>query len=92
MLRFLESGAAPAVAQEAITKQTTLAFVEAGLGWALIPASVRRKNARSGVVFRELGIGLPDVVTSAVRLKNSGSAAAVNFLTAVRQTARPAAA
>jgi DNA-binding transcriptional LysR family regulator len=52
------------IAQEAVSKFTMLSLVAAGVGLALLPASVRVWR-RAGVVFRELSPGLPLVELAA---------------------------
>lgn len=58
------AGAGVVVAQEAVSKFTMLSLVAAGVGLALLPASVRVWR-RAGVVFRELSPGLPLVELAA---------------------------
>lgn len=62
---FARGGATPVVVQEAASKFTMLSLVAAGLGLALLPASVRVWT-RAGVVFRDLEPGLPLVELAAV--------------------------
>lgn len=58
------AGAVPEIAQEAASKFTMLSLVAAGVGLALLPASVRVWK-RAGVVLRALGPGLPPVELAA---------------------------
>jgi DNA-binding transcriptional LysR family regulator len=62
---FAKAGAAPVTAQEAASKFTTLSLVAAGVGLALLPASVRVWK-RAGVVFRDIDGELPMVELAAV--------------------------
>jgi DNA-binding transcriptional LysR family regulator len=61
---FARAGAAPVTVQEAISKFTTLSLVAAGVGLALLPASVRVWR-REGVVFRDVEGELPVVELAA---------------------------
>ncbi len=69
------AGARVAPVQEAATKFTMVALVAAGLGLAFLPASVRVWRRR-GVVFRELGPGLPLVELAAAAPLGRENAAA----------------
>ncbi|MHC1713939.1 MAG: LysR substrate-binding domain-containing protein [Solidesulfovibrio sp.] len=61
---FVRAGAAPVTVQEAISKFTTLSLVAAGVGLALLPASVRVWK-REGVVYRDVEGELPVVELAA---------------------------
>lgn len=77
------AGFAPRIVQEATQWQTVVAFVEAGMGVSLAPASVE-KFRWPGVVFRRL----PDVETRVfVSWRPEAPGAAVNFLRYVRRVA-----
>lgn len=83
--RFLESfdlfGFRPKVVQEAVSKQTTLALVEAGLGIAVVPQSSSQPAPR-GVRFRPLkeDSRLPDVEIFAVWTNDRSTPVIDNFL------------
>jgi DNA-binding transcriptional LysR family regulator len=49
---FARAGLTPAIGQEAIQMQTIVSLVAAGLGMAVVPASLRNLQ-RKGVVYRE---------------------------------------
>src|SRR5579883_740706 len=57
---FRKAGYSPRIGHEVESLQTQLALVSAGLGFALLPASVREIRRR-GVVFRDLGDPVPRV-------------------------------
>lgn len=65
--------------QEAITKQTTLALVEAGMGIAFVPESIARIR-RKGVVYRECSVKLPTIKIYAIWRKNDCSPLLDKFL------------
>ena len=48
-----KAGFSPTIGQQAVEMQTIVALVAAGMGFAIVPASVR-KLGRSGVVYRKL--------------------------------------
>jgi DNA-binding transcriptional LysR family regulator len=77
-----KQGAKLNIAQEAASKQTTLALVESGIGCAFVPAS-SEKNCSRKVDFLELAGDLPDVEISAVwkeSAENTALAAFTRFL------------
>ena len=84
---FAVAGAAPVPVQEAASKFTMLSLVAAGLGLALLPASVRVWK-RTGVVFRAIDGRLPAVELAAVRPQGRGNAA-VDRLVALSREAAP---
>lgn len=61
---LVQAGARVVPVQEAASKFTMVSLVAAGVGLAFLPASVRVWR-RAGVVFRELGPGLPEVELAA---------------------------
>lgn len=79
-MRELKSlGYVPTLIQEAITKQTTLALVEAGLGVAFVPESIAR-HPREGVAFRPCSGNFPAIHIHAVWRKNDPSPLLEDFL------------
>ena len=72
---FAAAGARPVPVQEAASKFTTLGLVAAGVGLALLPASVRVWQ-RASVVWRELSPGLPLVELAAAAPAGGASPAA----------------
>ncbi len=54
------AGFSPAIGQQAVEMQTIVGLVAAGMGFAIVPASVR-KLGRSGVVYREFRERSPQV-------------------------------
>jgi DNA-binding transcriptional LysR family regulator len=72
---FAKAGAAPVTVQEAASKFTTLSLVAAGVGLALLPASVRVWK-REGVVFRDIDGDLPVVELAAAIPEDRDNAAA----------------
>ncbi|WP_082139986.1 LysR substrate-binding domain-containing protein [Desulfovibrio sp. TomC] len=89
---FAAAGARPVAVQEAASKFTMLGLVAAGVGLALVPASVRVWQ-RAGVVCRDLEAGLPPVVLAAALPLDREHAAATRLVELARQAAgsRPAA-
>lgn len=79
MVLFEGAGFKPLLAQEASTKHTTLALVEAGLGIALVPES-SISTSRKGVEFRNLEASLPSIEIYAVWQKNESSPVLMNFI------------
>lgn len=73
-----KSGAKLNIAQEAASKQTTLALVESGIGCAFVPAS-SQKNCSRKINFVELAGGLPEVKISAVWKESAENAALAAF-------------
>lgn len=72
-------GFTPRIAQNAITKQTTLALIEAGLGIALVPESAKH-HAADGISFIKLKSSLPPVNIMAVWRLTENSVIIRNFL------------
>ncbi len=69
----------PEIAQEAVSKQTILALVDAGLGIALVPESTRC-HEHSGILFKPLSGNLPRVEIYAAWSKDISSVMVKNFL------------
>jgi len=74
-----QAGAVPVTVQEAASKFTTLSLVAAGMGLALVPASVRVWK-RAGVVFRDIDGALPEVTLAAIRPEGRDHPAAARLL------------
>ncbi len=79
-----KAGATPVAAAEAVSKFTTLSLVAAGLGVALLPASVRVWK-RAGVVFRDIDGELPSVELAAAVPAARDNAAAKRLVDLIRQ-------
>lgn len=82
-------GFSPLIAQEAPRVTTALSLVAAGLGVAVVPASMQR-IALDGVVFREIDerAGLTAILAIGWR-KNDRSRAVANYLSMVRALLAP---
>lgn len=78
------AGAAPVTVQEAASKFTTLSLVAAGVGLALLPASVRVWR-RAGVVFRDIDGDLPVVELAAAVPVDRENAAADRLVALARE-------
>ena len=87
MTQFEEAGFKPVLAQEASTKQTTLALVEAGLGIAIVPES-SASASRKGIEFRNLEASLPSIDIYAVWQKNESLPVLMNFIKILSPPAR----
>ncbi|OLN26277.1 Chromosome initiation inhibitor [Desulfovibrio sp. DV] len=83
---FAAAGAKPVAVQEAASKFTMLGLVAAGVGLALVPASVRVWQ-RAGVVCRDLEAGLPPVILAAALPLCREHAAAARLVELARQAA-----
>jgi DNA-binding transcriptional LysR family regulator len=84
----LESGGyRPKLIQEAITKQTTLALVEAGMGIAFIPQSVTPVK-RKGIEFRHFSANLPKINIYAIWRKDDNSPLLEKFVKLVELYSR----
>ncbi|UJX39589.1 LysR family transcriptional regulator [Desulfovibrio sp. JY] len=83
---FAAAGSRPRVVQEAASKFTMLSLVAAGVGVALLPASVRVWRRR-GVVFRDLEPGLPEVLLAAAVPRGRGDAAVGRLVALARACA-----
>ena len=78
------SGFSPRIEQEAMQSQTIVGLVSAGLGVAIVPASIR-KLRRSGVVYRSFRERSPRVETVLLWRKNDHSRALENFVKLVER-------
>lgn len=87
MAKFEDAGFKPMLEQEASTKHTTLALVEAGLGIALVPES-SASASRKGIEFRNLEASLPSIEIYAVWQKNESSPVFMNFIKILSLPAR----
>jgi DNA-binding transcriptional LysR family regulator len=83
-----KAGFSPRVEQEAVQMQTIVSLVSAGLGVALIPASMRNL-ARTGVVYRRLREPSPLTEIALAWRKGDERPALARFLEAVRGVVRP---
>lgn len=84
----LRAGFTPQLGQEAPRITSTLGLVAAGLGIALVPASMQRVHM-DGVTFRRLlASGRPNAVLNLASRRGDPSAVVRNFLEVVRQAAR----
>ena len=81
------AGFAPRVVQEVREMQTAISLVAAGLGIALLPASVQHLH-RDGVVYRPLPDSAPRTELAIVSRKEDASPALQNFLQIVREQVR----
>jgi DNA-binding transcriptional LysR family regulator len=82
-----QAGFSPRVEQEAIQMQTIVSLVSAGLGVALIPASMRNLG-RTGVVYRALREPSPLTEIALAWRTGDERPALARFLEAVRSVAR----
>ncbi len=76
---FAAVGVTPSIAQEAIQMQTILSLVAAGLGVAVVPASLRNLG-RVGVEYRELTGTVPPVRIELAWREPAGAAALGRFV------------
>lgn len=77
------AGQAPAIAQEAIQMQTIVSLVSAGIGVALVPASMRHLR-RTGVRYAALPSNAPRVETWLVWRKDALTPALAHFIEIAR--------
>ncbi len=73
------AGFSPRIQQEAVQHQTIVGLVSAGLGVAIVPASITRLR-RPGVVYRRFSERSPLVETLLVWRKGDSSRALANFV------------
>lgn len=83
------AGFTPRIAQEAIQLQTIVSLVSAGLGVALVPASLMDLR-RTGVVYRRLRESSPLLTVLLAWRRDNRSACLVNFIATARTHARAA--
>jgi DNA-binding transcriptional LysR family regulator len=85
------AGFSPRIAHESTGVQTTLALVAAGLGVAMVPASLQQLK-RPGVTYRELPAGdTSELELALVWRKDTLSPVMENFVKIAREVARKAA-
>jgi len=83
-----QAGFSPRVEQEAVQMQTIVSLVSAGLGVALIPASLRHIG-RTGVAYRELREESPRTEIALAWRANDTRPTLQRFVEAVRQVVAP---
>jgi DNA-binding transcriptional LysR family regulator len=83
-----KAGFSPRVEQEAVQMQTIVSLVSAGLGVALIPASMRNLG-RTGVVYRRLRESSPLTEIALAWRTGDQRPAVTRFLETVRSVVRP---
>lgn len=83
------TGFTPRIAQEAIQLQTIISLVSAGLGVALVPASLRDLR-RSGVAYRLLSEPSPRMTVSLAWRRDNRSSCLTNFVATARSHTRAA--
>jgi len=83
-----QAGFSPRVEQEAVQMQTIMSLVSAGLGVALIPASLRHIG-RTGVAYRELREESPRTEIALAWRANDTRPTLQRFVEAVRQVVAP---
>ncbi|QTA92622.1 Transcriptional activator protein, LysR family [Desulfonema magnum] len=81
------AGFTPNITQEAVTKQTSIALVAAGIGIAFVPASSANLR-RPGVVYRPVADELPKVEISMVWQKEKATPLLGRFLEVMRRYER----
>jgi DNA-binding transcriptional LysR family regulator len=84
-----QAGFTPRIAQEAIQMQTIVSLVSAGLGVALVPASLRHMRRR-GVVYRQLRQASPLLTILLAWRSASRSACLAEFVATARASVRGA--
>lgn len=82
-------GFAPRITQHARQMQTVISLVSCGMGFALVPASLRNLK-RTGVRYRSLRGKAAYIELGILRLRNSGTPLQERFVEALRNPARPA--
>jgi len=82
---FVSRGGQARIAQEAIQMQTIIALVSAGMGIALVPASLRHL-ARTGVRYVDLPDGAPSLETGIAWRRNETAPTLARFLEIVSET------
>jgi DNA-binding transcriptional LysR family regulator len=84
----LKAGFSPRLGQEAPRVTSALSLVAAGLGIAIVPASMRRMGMES-IVYRDFrGAAQPKAFLQVSTRSNESSVVVKNFLTIVRRMAR----
>ena len=82
-------GFAPRITQQARQMQTVIGLVSSGMGFALVPSSVRNLR-RPGVRYRRLRRRAPGIELGILSLSGTRSAACEHFVTALQAAAREA--
>lgn len=82
---FVSRGGQARIAQEAIQMQTIIALVSAGMGIALVPASLRHL-ARTSVRYVDLPDGAPSLETGIVWRRDETAPTLARFLEIVSET------
>jgi DNA-binding transcriptional LysR family regulator len=82
-----QAGFRPKVAQEAVQMQTIVGLVAAGLGIAIVPASMQNFH-RSGVIYRPLQEQIPKTGLYLTWRQHDSSPVISAFLSLVRKTAQ----
>jgi len=82
---FVSRGGQARIAQEAIQMQTIIALVSAGMGIALVPASLRHL-ARTGVRYVDLPDGAPSLETGIAWRRDETAPTLARFLEIVSET------
>lgn len=83
------SGFAPRITQQARQMQTVISLVASGMGFALVPASVRNLR-RAGVQYRRLRRKAARIELGILRLRNADNPQREHFVEALRAAARAA--
>jgi DNA-binding transcriptional LysR family regulator len=83
------AGFTPRIAQEAIQLQTIVSLVSAGLGVALVPASLMDLR-RSGVVYRRLREPSPRITVTLAWQRDNRNACLANFVATAQRCVRNA--
>ena len=84
----LRAGFRPNIVQEASQIQTIISLVSAGMGIAIVPASIRSLN-RERVLYRSLSGAAATTATAVAYEKANRSMILRGFLTSICQTERP---
>ena len=82
---YHDAGLTPHIGQEAIQMQTIIALVSAGMGIALVPASLRHL-ARTGVRYVDLAEGAPSLETGIAWRREETAPTLARFLEIVSET------
>ncbi len=85
---YLSHGGRARVAQEAIQMQTIISLVSAGMGIALVPASLRHL-ARTGVRYMDLHRDAPALETGIVWRRDDATPTLARFLKVADETIEP---
>lgn len=80
-------GFAPRITQQARQMQTVIGLVSSGMGFALVPSSVRNLR-RPGVRYRRLRRRAASIELGVLRLRNPDNPASGHFIEALRRASR----